>query len=65
MLPAGPDLRKKLTVASVSKAVYSGLFLTIGTQYLAKAGVAIAFDTIVIVILCACLLAVCREQWLS
>lgn len=57
--------RLVLTVASVSKAVYIGLFLTLGTQYLAKAGIAIAFDTIVVVVFCTYLLAVRREQSLS
>jgi hypothetical protein len=57
--------RLVLTAASVSKVVYIGLFLTIGTQYLAKAGFAIAFDTIVVVVFCIYLLAVRREQSLS
>ena len=57
--------RLVLTAASVSKAVYIGLFLTIGTQYLTKSGIAIAFDTVVVVVFCIYLLAVRREQSLS
>ena len=57
--------RLVLTAASVSKVVYVGLFLTTGTQYLAKAGIAIAFDTVVVVVFCIYLLAVRREQSLS
>ena len=57
--------RLVLTAASVSKVVYIGLFLTTGTQYLAKAGIAIAFDTVVVVVFCIYLLAVRREQSLS
>lgn len=57
--------RLVLTIACVSKAVFIGLFLTIGTQYLAKAGISIAFDTIVVVVFCTYLWAVRREQSLG
>ena len=57
--------RLVLTIACVSKAVYIGLFLTLGTQYLAKTGGAIAFDTTVVVVFCTYLVAVRREQSLS
>ncbi len=39
-----------LVVASIGKIVFIGLVLTIGNQYLGKAGVAIAFDSIVVII---------------
>ncbi len=39
-----------LVVASISKIVFIGLVLTIGNQYLGKAGVVIAFDSIVVII---------------
>jgi len=57
--------RLVLTIACVSKTVFIGLFLTIGTQYLAKAGISIAFDTIVVVVFCTYLWAVRREQSLG
>lgn len=57
--------RLVLTVACVSKAVFIGLFLTLGTQYLAKTGIAIVFDSIVVVVFCTYLLAVRREQLLG
>ncbi len=39
-----------LVVASISKIVFIGIVLTIGSQYLGKAGVAIAFDSVVVII---------------
>ena len=51
-----------LTVACVSKAIYIGLFLSIGTQYLANTGISIAFDSILIVVFCTYLWGVRREQ---
>ena len=39
-----------LVVASISKIVFIGLVLTIGNQYLAKAGVTIAIDSVVVII---------------
>jgi len=39
-----------LVVASISKIVFIGLVLTIGYQYLDKAGIAVAFDSVVVVI---------------
>ena len=51
-----------LTVACISKAVYIGLILGIGTQYLAKTGISIVFDSVLIAIFCAYLLAVSRDQ---
>jgi hypothetical protein len=51
-----------LTVACVSKAIYIGLFLSIGTKYLANTGISIAFDSILIVVFCTYLWGVRREQ---
>ena len=39
-----------LVVASISKILFIGLVLTIGSQYLGKAGVAIAFDSVVVIV---------------
>jgi len=39
-----------LVVSSISKIVFIGLVLTIGNQYLDNAGIAIAFDTMVVAI---------------
>lgn len=39
-----------LVVASIGKIIFIGLVLTIGGQYLNKAGVAIVFDSIVVII---------------
>ena len=39
-----------LVVASISKIVFIGLVLTIGNQYLGKAGVAIAVDSVFVII---------------
>ena len=39
-----------LVVASISKIVFIGLVLIIGNQYLDKAGIAIAFDSVIVVI---------------
>ncbi len=39
-----------LFVAILSKIVFIGLVLTIGNQYLGKAGFAIAFDSVVVII---------------
>ena len=39
-----------LVVASISKIVFIGLILIIGSQFLDKAGVAIAFDSVVVII---------------
>ena len=54
-----------LSVACVSKAIYVGLMLSIGTQYLAKMGISIAFDSILVVVFCAYLLGVHRERSLA
>ena len=54
-----------LTIACLSKTVFIGLFLTIGTQFLAKAGISIAFDTIVVAFFCTYLWAVRRGQSLG
>jgi hypothetical protein len=39
-----------LVVASIGKIIFIGLVLTIGSQYLNKAGFAIVFDSIVVII---------------
>ncbi len=39
-----------LVVASISKIVFIGLVLTIGNQYLGKAGFTIVFDSVVVII---------------
>ncbi len=39
-----------LVVAGISKIVFIGLVLTIGNQYLDRAGFAIAFDAVVVII---------------
>jgi hypothetical protein len=51
-----------LSVASISKAIYIGLILGIGSQYLNKTGLSIAFDFIVIILFCTYLLAVRGER---
>jgi hypothetical protein len=61
-----PSSRKLvLSVACVSKAIYVGLILSIGTQYLAKMGISIAFDAVLVVVFCAYLLGVHRERSLA
>lgn len=54
-----------LSVACVSKAIYVGLILSTGTQYLAKTGISIAFDSILVVVFCTYLLGVHRERSLA
>jgi hypothetical protein len=49
-----------IAVATISKMVFIGLVLTIGSQYLGKAGVAIAFDAVVVVLLIVYLASVRR-----
>ena len=39
-----------LVVASIGKIVFIGLVLTMGSQYLGEAGVAIAFDSVIVII---------------
>jgi len=39
-----------LTVAAISKVVFIGLVLGLGSQYLGKAGLAVAFDSVVVVL---------------
>jgi hypothetical protein len=51
-----------LIVASVSKAMFAGLILSTGTQYLSKAGISIAFDSILIIVFCMYFLGVRRER---
>ena len=54
-----------LSVACVTKAIYVGLFLSIGTQYLTKTGASIVFDSVLIIIFCTYLLAIRRNRLLS
>ncbi len=51
-----------ITVATISKMVFIGLVLTIGSQYLGKAGVAIAFDSAVVVLFIVYLASVRRVR---
>jgi hypothetical protein len=51
-----------LIVAIVSKAIFAGLFLSTGTQYLSKAGISIAFDTILVIVFCVYLLGTSRQR---
>lgn len=39
-----------LTVAAISKVVFIGLVLGLGSQYLGKAGLAVGFDSVVVVL---------------
>jgi hypothetical protein len=47
-----------LTVASISKVIFISLVLVYGGQYLAKAGVAVVFDSIVVLLYIVYLLGV-------
>ncbi|MDP3227097.1 MAG: hypothetical protein Q8N13_03860 [Acidovorax sp.] len=49
-----------IAVATISKMVFIVLVLTIGSQYLGKAGVAIVFDAVVVVLFVAYLASVRR-----
>ncbi len=51
-----------LAVACVSKAMFVGLFLSAGEQYMDKAGVSVAFDAVVVVVFCIYFLGMRREQ---
>ncbi len=51
-----------VTVATISKLVFIGLVLTIGTSYLGKAGVAVAFDGVVVVLFLLYLVSVWRTK---
>ncbi len=39
-----------LIIATISKVIFIGLVLTFGSQYLGKAGIAIVFDSVVVVL---------------
>jgi energy-converting hydrogenase Eha subunit C len=47
-----------ITVAMVSKIVFIGLVLTLGAQYLGRAGVSVAFDGLIVVLFIVYLLTV-------
>jgi hypothetical protein len=47
-----------ITVAMVSKIIFIGLVLTLGTQYLGRAGVSITFDGLIVVLFLVYLLTV-------
>lgn len=51
-----------LSVACISKAVYVGLFLTVGNQYLPKVGLSVVFDLVLIVVFCIYLLMIRTKQ---
>jgi uncharacterized protein YacL len=51
-----------LTVASISKVVFISLVLVYGGQYLAKAGIAVVFDSIVVLLYVAYLLGVRQDR---
>ena len=50
-----------LVLASISKAVFIGLVLTIGKEYLGKAGIVVAFDSVVVTIFIIYLLTAKRH----
>ena len=47
-----------LVLASISKIIFIGLVVTIGNEYLGKAGVVVAFDSVVVAIFISYLLTV-------
>ena len=51
-----------LAVACVSKAIFVGLILSAGAQYLDKAGVSVAFDAIVVAVFCLYFLGMRRGR---